>query len=134
MFKIRFEFQDRKPEDIDRVNEALSAMRLSDVRISDLDGYAAKVTQYFPETDRQPQISYRYGIDSLELDCEEDGEDGAVWQLDACVFPKDGTRDDDAFHDLWCREHPDRIMRSLRVYDFKDTEAFVVLHHGRRKG
>ena len=29
------------------------------------------------------------------------------------------------FHDLWCGEHPDRVMRTMIQIEFKDYDAFL---------
>ena len=130
MFTMRFQFKEREVKDINRVNEALSAMKLSGLGIGALEGFLAQTIHYPRETDRQPQTAYWYGFDLLELTCEdEEDEEKYCWQIETAAVPKGRFGSSGDFHDLWCRRHPDRTMRSLRMYSFDQADAFVILHH-----
>lgn len=133
MFSMTFNFGDRDMAEMDYVNKALAGMRLSALEVEDSDGYLAVSTSYDPETHEPTMITYRYGLDHLTLNCEaDDGDDLYTWQMDAKAFPKGEISGSNAFHDLWCREHPDRIMRVLSKYDFNDADVFQVLHHEKK--
>ena len=135
MFKMSFDFEDRELTDLDFVNAALSAMRLSDLKAADSDGYLAVKTEYDPDTHQPTETTYHYGFDHLTLVCETDEDDDPyTWQVDAQAFPKGEMSDSDAFHDMWCKQHPDRTMRTLTQYAFDDADAFVVLHHDKKDG
>ncbi len=130
MFTMRFDFQDHDTADISSVNAALSGMRLSHLKVEDSDGYLAVCTSY--DQDQRPAgTTYRYGFDHLSLACETEGDDLHTWQIDAQAYPKGELSGSDAFHDLWCRAHPDRVIRVLVQYGFDNADAFVVLYHER---
>ena len=132
MIKMRFDFENRKLTDLDYVNKALSAMRLSDVNVEESDGYLEVTTAYDFETHQPTEITYNYGFDYLVLACEDtEGDEMYTWQVTTVAFPKGKVPDTNAFHEKWCSEHPDRAMRSLIHYTFEENEnadAYVVLH------
>lgn len=130
MFKMSFDFEDRELTDLDFVNAALSAMRLSNLKAEESDGYLAVRTAYDPDTHQPTETTYHYGFDQLTLICETDKEDDPhTWQVDAQVFHKGEMSSSDVFHDMWCKQHPDRTMRTLTQYSFDDADAFVILYH-----
>ncbi len=132
MFRMQFDFDDCRLTDLNYVNAALSAMRLSDVTAEEMDGYLAAGTEFDPETRQPVRKTFDYGLDHLTLLCEAEEEDALyTWQIDTRAFAKGEVPDTKAFHDAWCLEHPDRAMRSLTQYAFDGADAFVVLHHER---
>ena len=130
MFKMTFDFNDRELTDLEQVNTALSALRFSNVEMENSDGYLATTTTYDAETQRPKGITYNYGFDHLELACERDeGDELHTWQVDTQAFPKGEVSGSDEFHDIWCGEYPNRAVRTLMQYSFKEADAFVVLYH-----
>ena len=133
MFKMTFEFTDREDTDLRYINAALSGMKLSKLNIEDDDGYLAKRTEFDAVTQEPRGISYRYGFDRLVLEYEADEDETLyTWQVDTQAFAKGKYKDSNAFHDMWCSAHPDRVMRALTQYSFQDADVFVVLHHEKK--
>ncbi len=132
MFRLSFEFQDREEADLAYVNAALSALRLSEVSLEDdSSGCLVIRTDYDTETGLEKRTSFRYVYDRLSLSCEPGDEDDDLftWQIDAQAFPKGTVAGAEIYHDMWCIEHEDRVMRSLSQYTFDRADVFVVLHH-----
>jgi len=130
MFKMSFEFKNRDIEDLRHVNAALASMRLSSLKMDGSDGYLATITTRDPKTQQVTDITYGYGFDQLTLACETVEREGLhAWQIDTQAFPKGEVSGSDKFHDMWCAEHTDRVMRVLMTHEFDDEYAFVVLHH-----
>ena len=131
MFKMQFDFTDRSEQDLSVVNQALTGMRLSLIRVEDHKGYNAVSVTYDHAAGTQ-ETSARYGIDRIVLSCEmnpdEDG-DLFTWQIDTASIPKGQIVNGSVFHDLWCAEHPGRVMRAMIQIEFNDYDAFLVLHH-----
>ena len=135
MFRMRFDFEERNVTNLNFINTALSALRLSDLKDEDSDGYLAVRTAYDPNTHQPAETAYHYGFDHLTLVCETDeNDDPHTWQVDAQAFPKGEVPSSHAFHSMWHKQHPDRTMRTLTQYAFDDADAFVVLHHENRRG
>lgn len=131
MFKMQFDFTNRAEEDLSVINRALSGLPLSLVRVEDHKGYNAVSVTFDHAADTQ-ETTARYGIDHMVLSCEANpDEDGDLftWQVDTASLPKGRVMNSSVFHDLWCTEHPDRVMRTLIQIDFKDYNAFLILHH-----
>ncbi len=134
MFKLQFDFKDRSGNDLDIINAALSGMKLGLVSMEDFKGYNAVSTTLSHVSGTQTQTAW-FGFDRLVLSCDpKEDEDGNTftWQIDTVSTAKGNILNSSIFHDLWCAEHPDRVMRSLTQIDFKDYDAFVVLHHEKR--
>ena len=126
--KITFDLAARDPDQLEYVNKALENLPLSNLKIEDSKGYLQTKIDY-DENERPKATTYRYGFDSLVLDCGFGDEGPYYYQIDAEAFPKGQVANSAIFHDLWCSAHPDRVMRVLTQYDFKTADAFVVLHH-----
>lgn len=131
MFTMSFTFEEMEPETTDRINEALSGLLLSDIDIAGEKGYAAKSIIRDPETGQRKE-TYRYGFMELALCCKNDEADGLhTWQVDAQVVPKGTYVDSNEFHDAWCDQHPDRVMRLLIARVYNKMDSFVVFYHER---
>lgn len=144
-FRLTFEFDGREPGDLTHINEALSAMKLSDLELESVDGgyletrpIYKKGTQLHKQdghlrresVQRITGYKYRYGCRKLSLICTYDEtEEMHYYRLTAMAFAKEKFKDTKEFHDLWCEAHPDRIMRMLTYYSSEDSDAFIVLHH-----
>ncbi len=127
--KITFEFSDeRNPDDLHLVNEALSGMGLSELKIADSDGYLQTQIKY---KDEVPQETIRrYGFDKLVLECKCNEEEGLChYQIDTEAIEKGQINSSSVYHDLWCAQHPERIMRVLTQISFDKADVFIVLHH-----
>ena len=124
---LELRFPERRAEDLAAVNRMRAAMPLSELEIADFDGYLCTNRRFAPEG-REIGVEYRYGFDKLVLRGEADGDEN-IYQIDTQVVVN--SIDSDRFHDLWCEEHPDRVMRALHLIRFKDKLAYVVLHHER---
>lgn len=130
MFTLAFEF-DRNVRGTEQINEKLASMRLSELHIRTNDGYLA-TKRTFDRDNTLVSTEYEYGFDKLELECEDGAaEERHVYQIDAAAFPKGEIASSDQYHDLWCADHPGRVMRVLQQISYDTADAFVVLHHER---
>lgn len=134
MFTVKFDFNDRAERGPEQVSAALSQMHASSVDIRNIDGYLSKIEKYV-----QSELSsteYAYGFDSIELEIEQNESEGLhSWQIETEALPEKDAPSSNGYHDRWCAEHPDRVMRVLQRVNFGmafnegEFVAFVVLSH-----
>lgn len=137
-FRLMFRFPERDETDIARINEVLSRLPLSgidvDTSAGGLDGYL-HTTKHYDKDGELTGVTYRYGFDSLILECEmNNDEDMNIYQIDAKAYPRSEMKDSDMFRELWLKEHPGRVIRIMMEIDFADSNAagFIVLHHAKK--
>lgn len=127
MIKISFEFKNNEASDLDQLNAILATMALDDLDLEDAGGYLA--------TTRKADgtiVERRYGLRRGTLVCEQE-KGGCHYQIDTAVVDQALGIDYQQFHEIWCEEHPDRVMRMQQSIGFEDNKviAFIVLHHER---
>ncbi len=125
-FTLSFNFDVRSLEDISMIDSALSSMRLSNVDITDENGYSSvrTVTNNGVST-----TTYGYGFDNIILHCEKDGDSLYVWHIAVEAHPKSIYKSSDDFLDTWENNHPGTTVRTRIMISFDDLNAFVVLYH-----
>ena len=129
MFTMNFSFERSEENSIAQLNAALASMQLSGVDIESCNGYMFTKKTY-DENERVTSVELGYGFDSISLTCgQEEDEELHRWQLEADVLPKGEIRNPEAYHDRWCKEHPDRVMRILQHTGYDTADAFIVLYH-----
>ena len=133
MFKLIFEFKDREADqELACVNGALAGLPLGEMQIAQNDGYLRTKTAYDAETGAPVETSYAYGFDRLELECAPAGAgNGHGYQIDVQAYAKGEYPDGELYHELWCADHPDRVMRMLQKIEYENADAYVILHHER---
>ena len=129
MFKLSFHF-DREVSGLEQLNGALAGLPLSELSIERCDGYLATKTS-FDSNGSTTAVTKEYGFDDVAFECQQSPDEALIYQIEAATFEKGKITG--SYHDIWCAEHPDRIMRVLREVSFDTAEVFIVLHHQRVK-
>lgn len=128
---LTLSFTDRDPAALDTINSLLAALKLSRLKIDDIQGHLATETT-FDRDNRPISLLHRYGIDSVQFTCAKvPGETGYIFQI-AAEFregSKKITADD--FHDQWSAAHPDLVIRSLLCISYREGLVFLFLYHRR---
>lgn len=124
-FPLEFHFTDRKEEDMNQINSALSGHALSEVTLVHQSGYLATETTTHMETNEKT-VRYWFGLDDLVLRCTpaKPGE-SFHYRIDAMVMDK--STDDCG--ERWRHAHPDRVMRTMVLMEYPNHYVAVVLHH-----
>ena len=133
VFKIVFEFSERKAWDIDKINDVLSTIPLSYLNIADNEGYL-ETTNYSDKAGHSfKEITYRYGFDKVSLICVQDNEkERHYYQIDTNFFAKGEIKDFDMLSEFWYKEHPERIISMVYKISRDDGDAFVIIHHEKK--
>lgn len=129
-FSISFEFE-RGDEDVEFVNQVLSRIPLSTIKI-DSDGYLATIQQFIKNDVLTGTTYNRYGFDSLKLSCTMDETEGLhYYQIETQAIPASEIKEAEDFKAMWDKEHPDRVIRVLQMIQFNESNVygFVILHH-----
>ena len=136
MFTITFKFDSSKREyikNLEQINAALDTLKLSDMSISEFNGYVVQRTLYDKEG-KESSINYYYGFDMIEFECkQEESESLNVYQLECKVFPKDKILLDQNFHRVWSKEHQDRVIRNMIISSYEKSDAYIFIHHKRNE-
>ncbi len=126
--EICFQFQNREKEDIDKINEVLSCMELSNLQLENFEGYMC--TTYSRE---KQVIRRRYGFDQGTLVCEtKSGESKYHYQIMTEAFGEDEDNKIQNYHEYWVEKYPDKIMRTMLKIQFEEAVAHIVLYHERK--
>ncbi len=127
-FTLTFTFADRSEFDFALINQALSGLMLTGLKLEDEKGYA------FSATTTENGVStteYGYGFDSLTLSCETGDEPIAFWQMGAAVYPSHVYANGSEFKADWDIDNPESVIRQLITYDYGDVRAFIYIYHPR---
>ncbi len=125
MITIRFDFKDRKKEDLDQLNNILATMKLDELGIEDYKDYLGITTDKDGNL-----ISKRYGLQSGTLVCRlSKNESGYQYSIDSEVINQDA--DTDEFLKNWRDAHPDRAVRIFARSEFDDYTGCLIIHHQR---
>ena len=137
-FSLMFKFPERDETDIARINEVLSRLPLSSINIDtssgEIDGYIC-TTKHYDKDENLTGTTYRYGFDSLILECEMNNDgDADFYQIDTKAYSRSEMKDSKMFRELWLKEHPGRVMRVMMEIEFNSSNAagFIVLHHEKK--
>ena len=129
IIRIDFDFPDRQKENLQKLNEKLSQMKLSDLRLEN-EGFYLCTCKHMSADNELLDITYDYGLYKGTLVCTmaQENEDAYIFQMETDVVPEASDDVFDSFKDKWRRNNPDRIMRFLsgRV-DGGDKTAFLVI-------
>ena len=120
---IEFDFKERKPSDIDKLNRLLASLKLRKLELENSKGYLA-VT----EDGEGNLLEKRYGLDSGTLICTP-APDGDCYQIDTAVAAR--SVDHDEFLQIWRASHPARTLRTVITVGFEEDLAYIILHHQR---
>lgn len=139
VFRITFQFNEdtenikQAEENLRRINEVLNGLALSNLSIENDRAYTSALISH-DDDGKVESIEYQYGFSQLTLVCEqkEDAE-RKHFQIETAV-DSNGEFDTESFHDYWCEQHPDRIMRAQvcrsgiagDVFDIENV--FIVIH------
>lgn len=129
-FSITFEFQRDDDGDVNFVNEVLSHIPLTEIKL-DGNGYLC-TTERHDQNHNLTDTTYRYGFDSLKLMCTMDKMEGLYhYQIDTIAYPVSEIKSFENFKAMWDEEHPDRVVRLAQMFEFKEKNvySFVLLHH-----
>ena len=129
--KFKFEFSDRDEMDLKVMNCALGAMPLKDLELEEENGYLATRTT-FDANENPIDVFYRYGFDNVTFSAEYEEDEPEYYQVETTAYPKGTISNSTEFHDWWCKEHPDRVMRTLRQYGYESVDVYLVFHHQRK--
>lgn len=133
LFKIVFEFSERKSWDIDKINDVLSTIPLSYLNIADDEGYLETTDYYDKDKHSSPKTIYRYGFDKISLICVRDNDkENHYYQIDTKFFAKDDIKNFNRLSEFWYKEHPERIISMIYKLYRDDGDAFIILHHEKR--
>ena len=125
MIHIRFDFNQRKAEDLEQLNAMLAAMKLQELRLENVRGYLATTTDGDGNL-----LGYRYGLDSGELVCSlAPDQNSLCYQLDSIVVAE--SVDPDVFLDIWRGNHPDRVVRIVIRTEYDGVSGYLIAHHQR---
>lgn len=123
MIKINFDFNYRRPEDLEQLNAMLATMKLQDLRLENIRDYLATTTDGDDNL-----IGYRFGVDSGEMTCKlSKGKSGYYYQIDSVVV--DESVEHDEFLDVWRASHPDRAVRIVIRSQYDEVAGYLIVHH-----
>ena len=123
MIKINFDFNYRRPEDLEQLNAMLATMKLQDLRLENIRDYLATTTDGDGNL-----IGYRFGVDSGEMTCKlSKGKSGYYYQIDSVVV--DASVEHDEFLDVWRASHPDRAVRVVIRSQYDQVAGYLIVHH-----
>lgn len=123
MIKINFDFNYRRPEDLEQLNAMLATMKLQDLRLENIRDYLATTTDGDDNL-----IGYRFGVDSGEMTCKlSKGKSGYYYQIDSVVV--DESVEHDEFLDVWRASHPDRAVRIVIRSQYDQVAGYLIVHH-----
>lgn len=123
MIKINFDFNYRRPEDLEQLNAMLATMKLQDLRLENIRDYLATTTDGDGNL-----IGYRFGVDSGEMTCKlSKGKSGYYYQIDSVVV--DESVEHDEFLDVWRASHPDRAVRIVIRSQYDQVAGYLIVHH-----
>lgn len=123
MIKISFDFNYRRPEDLEQLNAMLATMKLQDLRLENIRDYLATTTDGDDNL-----IGYRFGVDSGEMTCKlSKGKSGYYYQIDSVVV--DASVEHDEFLDVWRASHPDRAVRIVIRSQYDQVAGYLIVHH-----
>lgn len=123
MIKINFDFNYRRPEDLEQLNAMLATMKLQDLRLENVRDYLATTTDGDDNL-----IGYRFGVDSGEMTCKlSKGKSGYYYQIDSVVV--DASVEHDEFLDVWRASHPDRAVRIVIRSQYDQVAGYLIVHH-----
>ena len=125
MFKINFDFNHRRPEDLEQLNAMLATMKLQDLRLQDTCHYLSTTTD-----GEGNLIGHRFGMDSGELICKlSKSKSGYYYQIDSVVVDESVAHEE--FLDVWRESHPDRIVRIVIRSEYDEVVGYLIVHHQR---
>jgi len=125
MMRISFNFNYRRPEDLEQLNAMLATMKLQELRLEDTNGYLATTTD-----GEGNLIGRRYGLDSGELVCRlSKGKTGYCYQIDSVVV--DNSIEHEEFLNVWRQTHPDRIIRIVIRCEHDEVSGYLIVYHQR---
>ena len=123
MIEINFDFNYRRPEDLEQLNAMLATMKLQDLRLENIRDYLATTTDGDDNL-----IGYRFGVDSGEMTCKlSKGKSGYYYQIDSVVV--DESVEHDEFLDVWRASHPDRAVRIVIRSQYDEVAGYLIVHH-----
>lgn len=123
MIKINFDFNYRRPEDLEQLNAMLATMKLQDPRLENIRDYLATTTDGDDNL-----IGYRFGVDSGEMTCKlSKGKSGYYYQIDSVVV--DESVEHDEFLDVWRASHPDCAVRIVIRSQYDQVAGYLIVHH-----
>lgn len=123
MIKINFDFNYRRPEDLEQLNAMLATMKLQDLRLENIRDYLATTTDGDGNL-----LGYRFGVDSGEMTCKlSKGKSGYYYQIDSVVV--DESVEHDEFLDVWRASHPDRAVRIVIRSQYDQVAGYLIVHH-----
>ena len=135
MFTITFKFDPSKREYIknfEQINAALDNLKLSEMSISESNGYFVEKILY--DEGKESAIIYDYGFYMIKFECkQEENESLNVYQLGYKVLPKDKALLFLEFHRVWSKEHQDRVIRNMIQHSYKEYDVYIFVHHKREK-
>ena len=111
LFKIVFEFSERKAWNLDKINDVLSTLPLSYLNIAYDEGYL-ETTNYSDKAGHSfKETTYRYGFDKISLICVQDNEkEKHYYRIDTKFFAKDEIKNFNMLSEFWYKEHPERTI------------------------
>lgn len=124
--RIQFKFNEGDEKDLGQINQMLAAMDLTDVEVEELSVYICTTWKY--ENDVVVDTAYRCGLGEGVLVCRKtDAEDTYRYQIATEVFEA-GAMKPGAFAIYWHRKYPRRKLKMVKVYDFDERIAVVVVY------
>lgn len=126
MIKINFDFNHRRPEDLEQLNAMLATMELQDLRLQDTSHYLSTTTD-----GEGNLIGHRFGMDRGELICKlSKGMSGYYYQIDSVVVDESVVHEE--FLDVWRESHPERVVRIVIRSEYDAVVGYLIIHHQRR--
>lgn len=127
MIKINFDFNHRRPEDLEQLNAMLATMELQDLRLQDTSHYLSTTTD-----GEGNLIGHRFGMDSGELICKlSKGRFGYYYQIDPVVVDESVVHEE--FLDAWRESHPERVVRIVIRSEYDEVVGYLIVHHQRSR-
>ena len=125
MIKINFDFNYRRPEDLEQLNAMLATMELQDLRLQDTSHYLSTTTD-----GEGNLIGHRFGMDRGELICKlSKGMSGYYYQIDSVVVDESVVHEE--FLDAWRESHPERVVRIVIRSEYDEVVGYLIVHHQR---
>lgn len=126
MIKINFDFNHRRPEDLEQLNAMLATMELQDLRLQNTSHYLSTTTD-----GEGNLIGHRFGMDRGELICKlSKGMSGYYYQIDSVVVDESVVHEE--FLDVWRESHPERVVRIVIRSEYDEVVGYLIIHHQRR--
>lgn len=122
---LQLGFDERWEGNLDLINRLLAAMELSDVELTEYDGYLARKRLY---REGREVVSYFWpGLDRVKLICRQEyGKPVFRWQVELGILEDAGNRDE--LVRRWQQKHPECRVYCVRSFPNDGHIVFAAVY------